>query len=116
MGNAPRVLETPAQAEAAIERLRSHGADPRFGVWAAERKDTGVIAGTAMLVPIPNGGGEVEVGWYFHPDSRGNGFASEAVQDTVAKGFTDGWPRSTRWSGPTASPLSPSAVDSGWPS
>ncbi|MEV6207783.1 GNAT family N-acetyltransferase [Kitasatospora sp. NPDC051914] len=90
LGAAPRVLEGEAEAVALIERFRGRSADPRFGVWAVERRDTGVVAGSVLLVPLPDGGGEVEVGWHFHPDSWGRGFATEAARAAVAKGFADG--------------------------
>ncbi|MFJ5117636.1 GNAT family N-acetyltransferase [Kitasatospora sp. NPDC088548] len=90
LGSAPRALENVDEADAVIARYRSFSDDPRYGVWAVERKDTGVVAGTVLLVPIPGGDGEVEVGWHFHPDSWGHGFATEAARGAVAKGFTDG--------------------------
>ncbi|MFJ4597148.1 MULTISPECIES: GNAT family N-acetyltransferase [unclassified Kitasatospora] len=90
LGRDPRTLENLTDAEATIERFRSRSADPRFGIWAAERKDTGVVAGSVLLAPIPDGDGEVEVGWHLHPDSWGQGYATEAAQGVVAKGFADG--------------------------
>ncbi|KJK59669.1 GNAT family N-acetyltransferase [Saccharothrix sp. ST-888] len=85
-----RTLEQLVEADALIERFRTRSADPRYGVWAVERRDTGVVAGSVLLVPIPDGGGEVEVGWHFHPDSWGHGFATEAARAAAAKGFADG--------------------------
>ncbi|GJF28780.1 acetyltransferase [Kitasatospora sp. NE20-6] len=90
LGAAPRVLADEAEAAAMVERFRGRSADPRFGVWAVERLDTGVVAGSVLLVPLPDGDGEVEVGWHFHPDAWGNGFATEAAEAVVAKGFADG--------------------------
>jgi RimJ/RimL family protein N-acetyltransferase len=90
LGSSPKVLDSLDAADALIERFRTYSADPRFGIWAAECKDTGVVAGTVLLVPIPDGDGEVEVGWHFHPDSWGKGLATEAARGAVAKGFADG--------------------------
>jgi RimJ/RimL family protein N-acetyltransferase len=86
----PAVLDSLEAADAKIERFRTRSDDPRFGLWAVERKDTGVVAGTVLLVPMPGGDGEVEVGWHFHPDSWGHGFATEAARGAVAKGFAEG--------------------------
>ncbi|MFD9125671.1 GNAT family N-acetyltransferase [Kitasatospora sp. NPDC059571] len=90
LGAAPRVLGSAAEAEALIERFRARSADPRYGVWAVEVRETGVVAGSVLLSPLPDGGGEVEVGWHFHPDCWGRGYATEAARAAVAKGFADG--------------------------
>lgn len=85
-----KALESVEEADAAIARLRGRCADPRFGAWAVRVRETGDIAGTILLVPIPGGDGEVEVGWHFHPDSWGNGYATEAARGALDKGFAEG--------------------------
>jgi RimJ/RimL family protein N-acetyltransferase len=65
--------------------------DGRFGCWAVERED-GVPAGTVLFKPLPNGVGEVEVGWHLHPDSWGHGYATEAARAVVQRGFEEGLP------------------------
>ena len=65
--------------------------DSRFGCWAIERED-GVAAGTLLLKPLPDGVGEVEVGWHLHPDSWGHGYATEAARAVVDRGFDAGLP------------------------
>ncbi|MEV0537344.1 GNAT family N-acetyltransferase [Kitasatospora sp. NPDC050463] len=90
LGSTPRALEEPIEALHLIERFRLRSADPRFGVWALERRDGGAVAGSVMLLPLPDGGGEVEIGWHLHPDSWGLGFATEAARAVLAKGFADG--------------------------
>ncbi|MFG2821373.1 GNAT family N-acetyltransferase [Kitasatospora sp. NPDC048365] len=92
LGAEPRALQEPAEADALIGRFRDRSADPRYGLWAVEVRETAVVAGTVLLMPLPGGDGEVEVGWHLHPDSWGHGWATEAARAVVAKGFADGLP------------------------
>jgi RimJ/RimL family protein N-acetyltransferase len=68
-----------------------HELDERFGCWAIEIAD-GTVAGTVLFKPLPNGVGEVEVGWHLHPDSWGHGYATEAARAVIAQGFDAGLP------------------------
>jgi RimJ/RimL family protein N-acetyltransferase len=65
--------------------------DPRYGCWAIEPTD-GPVAGTVLFKPLPNGVGEVEVGWHLHPDSWGRGYATEAARAVIDRGFALGLP------------------------
>jgi RimJ/RimL family protein N-acetyltransferase len=92
LGSVPKALQTREQADAAVDRWAVRSTpDGRFGVWGVQVRDTGVMAGTVLLVRLPDGGGgEVEVGWHFHPDSWGHGYATEAARAMLQKGFADG--------------------------
>jgi RimJ/RimL family protein N-acetyltransferase len=68
-----------------------HALDERHGCWAIQRPD-GVVAGTVLFKPLPNGVGEVEVGWHLHPDSWGHGYATEAARAVIERGFSAGVP------------------------
>jgi RimJ/RimL family protein N-acetyltransferase len=68
-----------------------HARDDRFGCWAIECADA-TIAGTVLFKPLPNGVGEVEVGWHLHPESWGHGYATEAARAVVDRGFDAGLP------------------------
>ncbi|MEO6606723.1 MAG: GNAT family N-acetyltransferase [Aeromicrobium sp.] len=85
------------QAVQRIARMPERAGDhPAAGVFAAELKDTGVVAGMVMLVPIPPSKGvdrsDMEIGWHFHPDAWGNGYATEAATALVERGFAAGIP------------------------
>ncbi len=68
-----------------------HALDDRCGCWAVERPD-GVVAGTVLFKPLPDGVGEIEVGWHLHPDSWGHGYATEAARAVIDRGFAAGVP------------------------
>ena len=51
-----------------------------------------LVAGTVLFKPLPNGVGEVEVGWHLHPDSWGHGYATEAARAVIQRGFEAGLP------------------------
>lgn len=95
LGAVPRALESRDVAPAVVDRWAERSAeDPRLGVWAIEVRGTGLVAGTVLLVKLPDpdgtGAGEVEVGWHLHPDSWGHGYATEAARGAIEKGFADG--------------------------
>ena len=68
-----------------------HALDPRYGCWAIEAA-VGPPRGTVLFKPLPNGVGEVEVGWHLHPDSWGHGYATEAARAVIDRGFRAGVP------------------------
>ena len=75
-----------------VERwARVHALDGRHGAWAVERPD-GLVAGTVLFKPLPDGVGEIEVGWHLHPDSWGHGYATEAARAVIDRGFAAGVP------------------------
>ena len=80
---------TPAEIVARWAAV--HALDERFGCRAIELAD-GSVAGTVLFKPLPNGVGEVEVGWHLHPDDWGHGYATEAARAVIADGFESGLP------------------------
>jgi RimJ/RimL family protein N-acetyltransferase len=87
VGGTPTV--SPAEL---VERWAAvHALDERFGCWAIEGPE-GVPAGTVLFKPLPNGVGEIEVGWHLHPDSWGRGYATEAARAVIGRGFDAGVP------------------------
>jgi RimJ/RimL family protein N-acetyltransferase len=97
-----RPMVDHAEAVGWIERMTALLAyDPRFGAWAVverargqdngtEGESTGVPAGSVLLKSLPDGAGEIEIGWHLHPDSWGRGLASEAGAALLARGFALG--------------------------
>jgi RimJ/RimL family protein N-acetyltransferase len=80
----------------AVEMIERHAArraaDPRFGSWAVVERSSAVTAGSVLLKPLPDGDGEVEIGWQLHPDSWGRGLATEAARAVLGRAFADGLP------------------------
>ncbi len=91
LGATPTALRTREEAVTRIERWTVRADEqPGRGLWAIERKDDGVVAGTVLLVPVPDGDGAVEVGWHLHPDSWGHGFATETARAVLDRAFAEG--------------------------
>ena len=78
----------------ALERLERYEeeltADARFGTWAVVECTRDFPAGSVLLKPLPNGNGEIEIGWHLHPDSWGRGIATEAAIALLAYGVANG--------------------------
>lgn len=88
----PELMRDLDEAHARIDRYAGRS-DPPLGVWAVERRSDGVVAGTVLLLTLPNDEhGEVEIGWHLHPDSWGHGYATEAAAAVLAHGFAAGLP------------------------
>ena len=91
LGATPTLLRSREEAVTRIGRWAARVEEhPGRGLWAVERKDDGVVAGTVLLVPVPEGGGAIEVGWHLHPDSWGHGFATESARSVLDQAFADG--------------------------
>lgn len=86
-----RPMQNRREAVGLIERSAARLAvDPRFGAWAVIERSSGIPAGTVLLKPLPDGEGEIEIGWHLHPDAWGRGLASEAAAALLKRGLADG--------------------------
>jgi RimJ/RimL family protein N-acetyltransferase len=86
-----RPMAEPDEARRLIERYTEGLArDPRFGAWAVVERSSYSPAGSVLLKPLPDGDGEIEIGWHLHPDSWGRGLATEAGGALLTRAFAAG--------------------------
>lgn len=97
LGRTPAVMRDRAEALARIEawsRLDSES----HGIWAVQEKESGNLTGNVLLKSIPASGpdlppsGDTEIGWHFHPDYWGRGYATEAAAAVLGYGLNRGLP------------------------
>ncbi|MHA7304182.1 GNAT family N-acetyltransferase [Arthrobacter sp. TMN-49] len=96
IGAEPAVMVSRTEAEERVARFQSID-HPVHGIWAVTRSSDGLAVGTLLLKPIPASGEEplkpsddVEIGWHFHPDHWGNGYATEAAAAVLDHAFSNG--------------------------
>lgn len=58
------------------------------GRWAIERTSDHRVIGGAVLIPLPPGREDLGIGWQLHPDTWGNGYASEATYALASWAFS----------------------------
>jgi RimJ/RimL family protein N-acetyltransferase len=82
--------EPMTERDQAVQQIRQWNerfADGKFGCWAMHERTARVPAGSIILQPLPNGDGEVEIGWNLHPDSWWRGLATEGARGALRYGF-----------------------------
>ena len=58
------------------------------GRWAIQRTSDGQVVGGAILLPLPPGNEDLEIGWHLRPDAWGNGYATETTHALAAWAFS----------------------------
>lgn len=85
---------SPAATDAMIDRINAAIAADGFGLWAAELRADGRLAGMIGLSRVAAGdlpvGPCVEIGWRLHPDFWGLGLASEGARAALDWGLGPG--------------------------
>ncbi|MDN3482860.1 GNAT family N-acetyltransferase [Arthrobacter sp. APC 3897] len=96
IGLVPRAMEDRSEADRLIERCRNFD-HPVRGFWAVQRVVDAQLVGTILLKGIPASGeaplqpsGDTEIGWHFHPDYWGKGYAAEAASAVLGHSFREG--------------------------
>lgn len=89
----PRPMRDLDEARERIAGYWRLSQSPPLGFWAVEMRGTGRVAGSVLLLTLPEAEhGEVEIGWHLHPDCWGHGYASEAAAAVLAHGLDHGLP------------------------
>lgn len=63
---------------------------PPRGRWAIERREDQRLIGGAVVLPLPPGDEDFEMGWQLHPDVWGKGYATEAGHALARWAFSEG--------------------------
>lgn len=58
------------------------------GRWAVTLRDTGEVIGGAVLLPLPPGNEDLEIGWQLHPEHWGRGYATEITHALARLAFS----------------------------
>lgn len=63
-------------------------AAPPIGRWAIQESGDDRVIGGVVLLPLPPGQDDIEIGWQLHPDAWGHGYATEATRAVAEFAFS----------------------------
>jgi RimJ/RimL family protein N-acetyltransferase len=93
LGADPKPLSSPEESLAGITRWLERCQWP-YGLWAVVPDEVGHPVGSALLVHLQDAEGhscpDVEVGWHFHPDHWGHGYATESAACLLEAAWREG--------------------------
>lgn len=97
LGDGEQRVRTPEAARTKIAAWNERYLDePVQGLWAV-CLEGGTVTGSLLLKPIPDSGTkaerDIEIGWHFHPDHWGHGYATEAARAVLEHAFAAGLER-----------------------
>lgn len=79
---------TREETRGSVERNMKSSAENGFGRWAVVLKESGLVIGLCGIVRMETNGHEVnDLGYIFHRDYWGKGYATEAAQAMLKYGF-----------------------------
>lgn len=64
---------------------------PPAGRWAIELREDHRLVGGAILLPLPPGNDDLEMGWQLNPQVWGHGYATEAGRAIAGWAFAEGF-------------------------